>query len=979
MAASDGRSYTMAAEAAVEIVSQKLEILLSRSECVECLPMETLVGDAKAKLAMIQEFFSTGDRPYESTEWSRRLLQTMYDTEDMLDEFHLKVARGREEALLVATRPLAALVHKYMLWRDLSNQVKAMKELCQDQYLTDKEARGDGKKEPDSSSSHGSAPWGGQKLARLTSFWDRQASMNFTCHKDKKMKIIEQIREEAKKIREEAKQEHVLGISIFGEEGSGKTFLARSVYREAMELGFDLCAWVHVSASADKQEFLFEILKQVDKLARDLMNFNEIKKMLRQKLATTKRFLIVLDDVQLPDEQLLRELLMIIPFPSQGHIITTTRYDMIARIMNTDGPGPVKLENLPSHNSDQGKEKESQNSDQGEEKESQKMLATKLHGVPHFTRLTKEEKDKVLNRFPALPLCISLLGGLLSNAGEKECAALVKSDFKMGLSDLLQLTYHRLPVHLKPCFIYMVLFPVASPIPTRRPVRLWLAEGLLDSHCCDRERKRTPEDVGERFILELADRNVIDVVSWRADGSPRACQMLTSLYDTIRPNAMSVGFLHMHTASKSRDRTSHDPTNQQQLLATPRERARLQWLAEHTNIVTNNRSGSFHDLNLSHVRSFLSFYQRRGRLTKDISTFLRKMMSKTDYCLLRLLDLEGVYKPSLQGVLHKLVLLRYLGLRSTVLDSIPSEKILKACSNNATALTQLQTLSGLVIGEVTVNLMTDHMNSLTKLKLFLQCLDTDTLGAAGRTVADWISLRLTNLQSLTFGVIQEVEPAEEAKPAEAKPKEEPKPTKESKPAPSQIGPLPELSLAEGHHDLFELYLLGQLNKPIWTQLLPVSLRVLTLSGLKVEIDMMAELGGLLKNLRTFRLLANSFLGTSLNFAKDGFPSLIILKIWQLPKLEVVVIEEGAMLHLKELEFRHLKRLATVEGINYYKELENIRVVFKKPASGFVDSLDKEKGEKTKLYKIEEIETHESTDDDDRYSIINLKHVIYVGC
>lgn len=159
---------------------------------------------------------------------------------------------------------------------------------------------------------------------------------------------------------------------------------------------------------------------------------------------------------------------------------------------------------------------------------------------------------------------------------------------------------------------------------------------------------------------------------------------------------------------------------------------------------------------------------------------------------------------------------------------------------------------------------------------------------------------------------QEPKPAEQAQPAqEAQPSEEAKPTKEgtkvseptkedkkgAKPMTSQIGPIPEPSLAEKHHELLELYLLDQLNKPIWTQLLPISLRVLTPSGLKLDIDMMPQLGGLLKQLRTFRLLANSFLGTCLRFAKDGFPSLMILKIWKLPRLENVIIE-GAMLHLK---------------------------------------------------------------------------------
>ncbi|KAL3720482.1 hypothetical protein ACJRO7_005320 [Eucalyptus globulus] len=992
MADSGKISYTMAAEAAAEIVSQKLDILLSRPEWVGCFPVETLVKDAKANLALIQGFFSSKGRPAKSTEWAERLLRDLYDAEEFIDKFHLKVARGRQEALHAATRPLGTLVHKCMLWRDMSNLVKAMKELCQDQYLPDKkETGGETEKVP------ASAPWEGPKLARLTNFWDQQASTNFASREALKEEIVKRIRTEAEW---KPKLVNVHGISIWGKEGTGKTFLARWIYREAMYLGFDTRAWVHLPAINDRRELLFEILTQVDKLARGAMDFNEIKEMLNQKLANANRFLIVLDDVRRSDEGLMQDLAMIIqPFSWRGHVITTTQDNWIADL--SDEAKPIKLEIL------------------GEE-ERQKMLDMKLRRGP-------QGKDKILNQIPALPLCICLLGGLLSNATEEERAALANNNSAITASDLLELSYHRLPVHLKPCLIYMALFPLASPVPTRRLVRLWLAEGLLDSHCCNRGTEMTPEEVGETFILELADRNVIDVVSWRADGSPKACQMLTSLYDLICPAAISTGFLHIHNASKSRGKNELNPTSQQQPLPNaPPEKTKVRWLAEHTKIVSGGHDNSPLKLKLSQVRSFLSFYLRRGMLTKDISTFLGNMTSKADYSLLRVLDLEGVYKPSLQGMLRKLLLLRYLGLRSTVLDSIPSEvanlqyletldikhthitslpsslwkarnlrhlhlnwfyidlkKILKACGDNVMALTKLQTLSGLVTGEAKENSMTGHMNSLTTLKLFLQHSDKDTPGAAG--IADWISFKLTSLQSLTFGVIREAQPSKEAtkegepaaQPADKKKEElaaqpadnkegEPEAQtaakKEGEPAPKQIGLLPGLDLSK-HHELFELYLLGQLNKPIWTRLLPGLLRVLTLSGSNVKTDVMPELGALLRNLRTLRLLANSFLSETMSFAKDGFPSLKSLKIWKLPLLKKVTIEQGAMLHLKELEFRHLHAMISVEGINECKDLENICVTSQ--SKDLVNQLEgklKGKLEKKQLHVQEVTKSPKSLDD-----------------
>ncbi|KAL3722060.1 hypothetical protein ACJRO7_034417 [Eucalyptus globulus] len=969
MAASDTESCMIVYEAAAQIVLQKLDILAHYPVCVECIPTRTRVEDAKAKLARIQEFFSTQFKSSKPTEWSGRLLRAMYYAEEFIDKFHLREAREKHKALHMAARPLTALVSKYKLGRDLTMLVKKMEELCDEKFLKE-EAEGKGKKKSASSSSLASVPWQGKTLVRLTSFWDRQASTNFSFREAEKKKIMEWMKAVVYK-----------EIGIWGEQGTGKTFLARWAYSQAKFMGYECRAWVRVSPSMDKREFLLEILKQVEKLAGDVMNMNikEINKKLFQKLAKAKKFLIVLDDVQLSDwREILLELWNNTPHGPQGHIITTTRDKSIASYVSY-GTQPIELKEL-------------------DDKESKRMLAWKLHRVSDGQTLSEEKEKDILNICHGLPLHISLLGGFLSNAGEHDHAALAKEGSAMTMLDILQLSCLKLPVHLKPRFIYMALFPIAFPIPTRRLVRLWLAEGLLDSHCYDMERKptRKPEDVGETFILELADRNVIDVVSWRADGSPKACQMLTSLYDMICPIAMSTGFLHIRDIGKSKGRNDHDPTRQQQQLpAQLRERSKIRWLAEHTTLIIDDRDGSYCDLNLGHVCSFLSFYQRRGVLTKDISTLLRKMTSENDYSLLRVLDLEGVSKPSLQG------------LRSTVLDSIPSDiadldhletldikhtnitslpssfwkarnlrhlhlnwfyvdlkKILKACGDNVVALTKLQTLSGLVISEVKEDLMTGHVNcltTLTTLKLFLKHSDNDTTGAPEKTVADWISFGLTSLRSLTFGVIQEAKVVQEDTKVDNSTKK-PRTVEEAKHATSQIGLLPELSLAEQHHDLLELYLLGQLNKPKWTQLLPVSLRVLTLSGSKVEADMMPELGGLLRNLRTLRLLANSFRGTCLTFAKGGFPSLKILKIWKLPLLQKVIIAQGAMLLIQELEFRHLDANTKVEGIKNCKQLENIYVVFKKGAWAFVEHLEGEKAKTQNLCKIEETKTDELTDD-----------------
>ncbi|XP_039158911.1 disease resistance protein RGA2-like [Eucalyptus grandis] len=417
-------------------------------------------------------------------------------------------------------------------------------------------------------------------------------------------------------------------------------------------MGYEWRAWVHVSGSLDEREIPFEIRKHVEKLARDVkdMDMEEIMTMVQQKLTKKNRFLIVLDDVQPSDEQLVRVLAISVPIFSKGHIITTTQDSKIAKLTDTSEAEPIRLQNLGNE-------------------ESQRMLAWKLHGVPEGQRLSKEEKD-ILNECCGLAFHISLLGGFLSNAGERERTALAEEGFKL---DILQLSCHKLPIHLKPCFIYMDFFPVTIPIPTRRLVRRWLAEGLLDSHCYDgeSEMKRQPEDVGETFILELANRNVIDVVSWRVDGSPKACQMITSLYDMIRPIAMSMRFLHIHGTSKLKDKNNRDPTSQQQqLLAQPRERSKIRWLAEHTNIV---RDGW-----VLHKLVLLRYIGLRSTVLDSIPSAV------ADLYHLETLDIKHTNVTSLPSSLWKARNLRHLHLNWFYVDL---KNILKACSNNVNALT----------------------------------------------------------------------------------------------------------------------------------------------------------------------------------------------------------------------------------------------------------------------------------------------------
>ena len=64
--------------------------------------------------------------------------------------------------------------------------------------------------------------------------------------------------------------------------------------------------------------------------------------------------------------------------------------------------------------------------------------------------------------------------------------------------------------------------------------------------------------------------------------------------------------------------------------------------------------------------------EKQGRSNSEIVTLLKKIIEGRDRVLLKVLDLEGVYKPQLPKKLGELRNLKYLGLRWTGLDSCPA-------------------------------------------------------------------------------------------------------------------------------------------------------------------------------------------------------------------------------------------------------------------------------------------------------------------
>ncbi|KAK2652786.1 hypothetical protein Ddye_012642 [Dipteronia dyeriana] len=89
-------------------------------------------------------------------------------------------------------------------------------------------------------------------------------------------------------------------------------------------------------------------------------------------------------------------------------------------------------------------------------------------------------KEEILKICGGLPSAIVLLAGLLYTKGRRydDWYRVIESASN-NKGDILALSYEDLPPEIKPCFLYMGIFPKKVEIPVRRLIHLWVAEGFV--------------------------------------------------------------------------------------------------------------------------------------------------------------------------------------------------------------------------------------------------------------------------------------------------------------------------------------------------------------------------------------------------------------------------------------------------------------------------------------------------------------------
>ena len=511
-----------------------------------------------------------------------------------------------------------------------------------------------------------------------------------------------------------------------------------------------------------------------------------------------------------------------------------------------------------------------------------------------------EFKVKILRVCNGFPAAILLLGGLLSTIQLSEWAEVldhVAGEDQSTPSNIVDWSYHKLPCVLKPCFLFLASFPKAYEIPIRRLLHLWLAEGFVPI-----SSEASDVNVAKKYFDELVRRNMIEIRGWKPDGTPKTCLMPCYLYDEFLPKAEDIGFLHV-SHGKSDVCTSEDSIT-----------FNIQRLAHQFG---NDSSSESH---IEHLCSYVSFNdQKVNRSGREIDRSPKKLITETGSSPLKVLDLEGVYKPMTPSKLRELQNLRYISFRWTCLDSCPESigylpclEILDLKYTNITTLPssiwKAKVLRHLYMNEVSIRkppkepstilqsvmgLLIDSkdpekygLNKFTGLrKLGLTCRSKSSVEKIARCIS-----QLGNLQTLKLRSRDQF-----GQPLEVR-----------------------LSQLRGHPSLSKLYLFGAIMRGneyrLTADVLPQNLKMLTLSMSGLKENPMPVLAQL-PLLNVLRLFAYSFSGSELTCSADQpFDELRVLKLWNLEKLEVWRVEEGSMPKLRELEIRGCEVLTKSEGL-----------------------------------------------------------------
>ncbi|KAF2310194.1 hypothetical protein GH714_007151 [Hevea brasiliensis] len=333
------------------------------------------------------------------------------------------------------------------------------------------------------------------------------------------------------------KEERMRVVSIVGMGGLGKMTLARKVYNVTkVNQHFNCYSWIFISQQFSIKDVLVGILINVasseGKSEFEGMNEEELVIALHSRLEE-KRYLVVLDDIWTTEAW--DCLKPAFPKGKKGSKVLFATRNRIVASHADPWSSPVEPPFLTD--------------DESWELLNRKTFPRDIHMENGCTAEFEKLGREMVKKCRGLPIAIVVLGGLLATKKSLKEWEVVHGSINTqfvkweqhhqcgGVYGILALSYHDLPFHLKPCFLYLSQFPEDWEFHKRELIPMWMAEGFILQSSMG-EGEDTMEDKGEEYLEELISRCMVQVSQRDHTGiGVKTCR----IHDLVRGMCISKG------------------------------------------------------------------------------------------------------------------------------------------------------------------------------------------------------------------------------------------------------------------------------------------------------------------------------------------------------------------------------------------------------------------------------------------------------